>query len=119
MKPAQQLKEDYAFLDALKKRTFSMENIQLAIQAKPVLEQRLDDLLLQAGPEFSKVVDSLRLLREAWMATGTTEMDFEDYGEQVCTIIGCIPLTIGKALKRAEADALEALVWLEERSVSE
>lgn len=119
MKPAQQLKEDYATLRALRKRPFSIDNINLCIEAKPALDQRLDDLLLAAGPEFSQIVDSLHLLRQAWMATGTTEIDFEAYGEQVCTIIGCIPLSIDRALNKAESDALEALIWLEQREVTE
>ena len=119
MKPAQKLKDDYALLALRKKKPPSTGAIFTYMTDKKALDHELETLLLAAGFEFSQIVDSIHLLEAAWMATGATEMDFENYGEQVCTIIGCIPLTIGKALNIVREDALEALLWMEERGVSD
>lgn len=119
MKPAQHLKDNYARLAIRKKQPATTADIFTCLTDKKALDHELETLLLAAGPEFSQIVDSIHLLEAAWMATGATEMDFENYGEQVCTIIGCIPLTVGKALKIVQEDALEALLWMEERGVSE
>ena len=119
MKPAQKLKDDYAHLALRKKRPIDTGDITNYLSDKFALDHELDTLLLAAGSEFSQIVDSIRLLEAAWMATGATEMDFECYGEQVCTIIGCIPLTIAKALKIVREDALEALIWMELKAVSD
>jgi hypothetical protein len=119
MKPAQQLKDNYARLALRKKQPATTADIFTCLTDKKALDHELENLLTAAGKEFSQIVDSIHLLEAAWMATGATEMDFEDYGEQVCTIIGCIPLTIAKALKIVREDALEALLWMEERGVSD
>jgi hypothetical protein len=119
MKPAQKLKDTYAHLAQRKKKSSSMDDVLTHMADKKALDLELETLLLAAGSEFSQIVDSIHLLEAAWMATGATEIDFENYGEQVCTIIGCIPLTIAKALKIVREDALEALIWMEERGVSE
>jgi hypothetical protein len=119
MKSAQKLKDDYAHLALRKKSSSSISDVLTYMTDKKALDLELETLLLAAGSEFSQIVDSIQLLEAAWMATGATEMDFENYGEQVCTIIGCIPLTIAKALKIVREDALEALLWMEDRGVSE
>ena len=119
MKPAQKLKESYARLSLRKKNSASIDDVLNHMTVKKALDLELETLLLAAGSEFSQIVDSIHLLEAAWMATGATEMDFENYGEQVCTIIGCIPLTIARALKIVREDALEALLWMEERGVSD
>lgn len=116
MKPAQRLQCDYALFRSAKR---DPRRVAEYLDEEARLEARLYTLLDNAGPEFGRIAVTHSMLKDAWIEVGCTEMDFENYGEQVCTIVGCIPLAIEKAMWRVVCEALSALVYLEQTEVDE
>lgn len=119
MKPVQKLKSDYARVEAMKRSPDFAMNLCAFIDQKNDCKNRLRVLLAAAGPEFGSVIKTLDSLEECCLAIGNPGMDFEAYGDEVSTILGCILLNIQKTINWSEADALEALLWMEQNTVEE
>jgi len=116
MKPARALKNDYEVLPHFRS---DPHHIGTYIAGKKMLGERLDALLRATGPEFVKVAIAIQTAEQAWLTLACVEDDFQVYGPQVLTIIGSTCATLAENLEVMRHDALDALLWLEEQTVSE